>query len=331
MNNKRETILITGCAGFIGSKISEELLRSGNIVMGVDNLNNSYSVMLKKWRLDKLQKHDDFQFEFLDITHFDEIKGVFQKYNFDSVVNLAARAGVRSSVRDPKIYFETNILGVLNILELCREFGVKKLVQASTSGVYGESDLPLSEDKCSDYPLSPYAASKKGAEALAYSYHYLYGIDITIPRYFTVYGPAGRPDMAILKFIHNIHAELPIKVYGDGNQQRDFTYIDDIANGSIAALKPLGFEIINLGSDCPIKLSFVIELIEEFLEKKAQIKFHIRHPADVRDTWAHIDKAKNILGWIPEVKIEKGVLNTVEWYMENREWLIESKVFEDCD
>jgi len=328
---EQKKILITGCAGFIGSKIAEELLKTGNTIVGVDNLNNSYSVRLKKWRLDRLQEYPNFQFEFVDITHYDEIKRIFQQYNFQALINLAARAGVRASIRNPRIYLETNILGTLNILELCREFEIKKLVCASTSSVYGENELPLSENNRSDHPISPYAASKKGAEALAYSYHYLYGIDITIPRFFTVYGPAGRPDMVIFKFIHYISEGLPITVYGDGNQLRDYTYIDDIAKGAMASLKPLGFEVINLGSDCPIKLNYVIRIIEELLGKKAQVIYQARHPGDVRDTWAYIDKANERLNWKPEVKIEEGIQYTLEWYKENREWLLESKVFEDCD
>ena len=181
--------------------------------------------------------------------------------------------------------------------------------------------MPFREDQKTDFQLSPYAASKKGAESLAYTYHYLYGIDITIPRYFTVFGPAGRPDMSIFKFIHRIAEGLPIPVYGDGTQERDFTYIDDIARGSIAALKPLGFEVINLGSDHPVKLNYVIRLIEQCLGKKAQIEFQPRHPADVQATWADITRARELLGWRPLVSIEEGIQRTVEWYLKNREWV----------
>ena len=321
MNFKQTNNLVTGCAGFIGSKITELLLERGDTVVGVDNLNDAYPPPLKEWRLAQLQKFPSFEFERLDITHFDAMKELFQQHTFDAVVNLAARAGVRASVENPWVYLETNIKGTLNLLELCKEFGVKKFLLASTSSIYGESEMPFREDQKTDFQLSPYAASKKGAESLVYTYHYLYGIDITIPRYFTVYGPAGRPDMSIFKFIHRIAEGLPIPVYGDGSQERDFTYIDDIARGSIAALKPIGFEVINLGSDHPVKLNHVIHLIEKYLDKKAQIEYQPRHPADVPKTWADITRAKELLSWRPLVSIEEGIQRTVAWYLENREWV----------
>jgi len=326
--SKHQTILVTGCAGFIASKITAFLLERGDIVVGVDNLNNAYHPSLKEWRLVQLQKFPEFEYERRDITHFKAIKELFQQYDFDAVMNLAARAGVRASVEKPWVYIETNITGTLNLLELCREFGVKKFLLASTSSIYGESEMPFSENKQTDFQLSPYAASKKGAESLAYTYHYLYGIDLTIPRYFTVYGPAGRPDMSIFKFIHCIAEGLPIPVYGDGTQERDFTYIDDIAHGSIAALKLLGFEVINLGSDRPVKLNYVIQLIEQNLGKKAQIEFQPRHPADVPATWADISKAKELLFWRPLVSIEEGIQKTVAWYLANREWAKDVGAFE---
>ena len=314
-------ILVTGCAGFIGSKIAELLLERGDTVVGVDNLNDAYPPPLKEWRLAQLQKFPSFEFERRDITPFNTMKELFQQHDFDAVMNLAARAGVRASVENPWVYIETNIKGTLNLLELCKEFEVKKFLLASTSSIYGESEMPFREDQKTDFQLSPYAASKKGAESFAYTYHYLYGIDITIPRYYTVFGPAGRPDMSIFKFIHRIAEGLPIPVYGDGTQERDFTYIDDIARGSIAALKPLGFEVINLGSDRPVKLNYVINLIEQCLGKKAQIEFQPRHPADVPATWADISRAKELLNWRPLVSIEEGIQNTVAWYLDNREWI----------
>ena len=320
MNFKQTNNLVTGCAGFIGSKISELLLERGDTAVGVDNLNDAYSPQLKEWRLAQIQKFPAFEFERLDITHFDALKELFQQHKFDAVMNLAARAGVRASVENPWVYVETNIKGTLNLLELCKDFGIKKFLLASTSSIYGEGEMPFSESQKTDFQLSPYAASKKGAESFAYTYHYLYGIDITIPRYYTVFGPAGRPDMSIFKFIHHIAEGLPIPVYGDGSQERDFAYIDDIARGSIAALKPLGFEVINLGSDRPVKLNHVIRLIEQSLGKKAQIEYQPRHPADVPATWADITRARELLGWRPLVSIEGGIQRTVEWYLENREW-----------
>jgi len=321
MDSKPTAILVTGCAGFIGSRIAELLLERGDTVFGVDNLNNAYSPRLKEWRLAQLQRFHAFEFERLDITHFDSLKELFQQHTFDAVMNLAARAGVRMSVENPWIYIETNTVGTLNLLELCKEFGVEKLLLASTSSIYGNNGIPFSEGERTDFQISPYAASKKGAESLAYSYHYLYGIDITIPRYFTVYGPAGRPDMSVFRFIRRIAEGLPIPVYGDGTQQRGFTYIDDIACGSIAALKPLGFEVINLGSDHSVTLNYVIHLIEQALGKMARIEFQPRHPADVHATWADITKAEELLSWRPEVNIQEGIRRTVAWYLENCEWV----------
>jgi nucleoside-diphosphate-sugar epimerase len=328
MNFKQTKIIVTGCAGFIGSKITELLLERGDIVVGVDNLNDAYSPLLKEWRLAQIKKFPAFEFERLDITHFGSLKELFQQHDFDAVMNLAARAGVRASVENPWVYLETNIKGTLNLLELCKDFGVKKFLLASTSSIYGESEMPFRENKRTDFQLSPYAASKKGAESFAYTYHYLYGIDITIPRYYSVFGPAGRPDMSVFKFIRRIAEGLPIPVYGTGTQERDFTYIDDIARGSIAALKPLGFEVINLGSDRPVKLNHVIHLIEKYLGKKAKIEYQPRHPADVQATWADISRAKELLSWRPLVSIEEGIQRTVEWYLENREWVKDVGAFE---
>jgi nucleoside-diphosphate-sugar epimerase len=319
-------ILLTGCAGFIASKVGELLLKTDNTVIGIDNLNDSYDVRLKKWRLEQLIKYKNFFFKKLDITDINQIKIVFKKNKFDAIINLAARAGVRYSVENPRIYLDTNIIGTLNLLELCRKYNIKKYVLASTSSVYGETETPFTENKKTDCPLSPYAASKKGAEALCYTYHYLYGIDISIPRYFTVYGPAGRPDMSYFIFIKKIKAGEEIIVYGDGNQERDFTYIDDIAAGTVVALKPVGYQIINLGNNHPIKLNYMINLIEEFLHKKAKIKYLPRHPADVTATWANINKAKTILSWNPKIDIEDGIQKTVNWFEENWEWVKEMNI-----
>ena len=320
MNIEYKNILVTGCAGFIGSKISEMLLEQGVKVIGVDNLNNYYSPQLKEYRLAELQRIPDFEFYKLDVTHFDSLKEIFQQFKIDAVMNLAARAGVRASVENPWIYVETNMTGTLNLLELCRRFEVQKFVIASTSTIYGKNSPPFSENDQADFQLSPYAASKKGAESLAYSYHHLYGIDITIPRYFTVYGPAGRPDMPTFKFIQYIAEGIPIPVYGDGTQERDFTYIDDTALGSIAGLKSLGFEIVNLGSDRPVKLNYVIKLIEECLGKKAKIIYQPQHSADMSITWADISKAKRLFDWQPKTTIEEGISNSVKWYVDNRDW-----------
>ena len=312
--------LVTGAAGFIGSKVAQFLLDDGHAVAGVDNLNDAYDVSLKDWRLAQLQGRDGFTFHRVDICDRAALAGVFDQ-PFDAVVNLAARAGVRQSVENPWVYVETNMTGTLNLLELCRERGVKKFQLASTSSLYGaHNPMPYSEDADTDRPLSPYAASKKGAEALCYTYHYLYDLDITVNRYFTVYGPAGRPDMSLFRFVQWISEGRKLTIYGDGTQSRDFTYVDDIARGTIAGLKPLGFETINLGSDTPTVLIDVVRYIEERLEKKADIEFEPRHPADVMATWANISRARELLGWEPQLDWKRGVDNLIDWYRENRDW-----------
>ena len=327
------SILVTGCAGFIGWKVSELLLTEGYHVVGVDNLNDAYDPKLKRWRLQQLEGHSRFEFYRLDITDLTSLQRLFSRFSptshsppptdpppFSAVINLAARAGVRQSLEDPWVYYETNVTGTLNLLELCRTYGVKKFVLASTSSVYGAGERPFREDRIPDRPLSPYAASKKAAETLAYTYHYLYGLDVTVLRYFTVYGPAGRPDMSIFRFIRWITEGEPLLLYGDGSQERDFTYVDNIAKGTLSALKPLGYEIINLGSDRPVKLSWVIQHLERLIGRKAKIERFPKHPADPSATWADITKARKLLGWEPKVSIKEGLRQAVEWYLENRQW-----------
>ena len=314
--------LVTGCAGFIGWKVTEFLIADGHTVIGIDNLNDAYDVTIKKWRLSQLQKLSEFHFHRVDICDRASLEPIFDKH-YDAVINLAARAGVRQSVENPWVYIDTNVTGTLNLLELCCTSKIKKFVLASTSSLYGANNpLPFSEEANTDGPLSPYAASKKGAEALCHSYHHLYDIDITIFRFFTVYGPAGRPDMSAFRFVQWISEGKPVIVYGDGKQSsRDYTYVEDIARGVIAGLKPLGYSVINLGSDSPIVLIDTIRLIEELVGKKAELSHQPFHPADVRATWANIQKAEQLLGWRPQVTFREGVTALVEWYQEHRDWV----------
>jgi nucleoside-diphosphate-sugar epimerase len=319
--------LVTGVAGFIGWRVGEFLLKEGKAVLGIDNLNDAYDVTLKYWRLNELKKSEKFKFYQIDITNFQALKTLFETYSISAVIHLAARAGVRASLENPWVYVDSNITGTLNLLELMKDFGIKKMVLASTSSIYAGQSPPFHEDLKVDTPLSPYAATKKGAELLSYTYHHLYGLDISVVRYFTVYGPAGRPDMSIFRFIKWIYEEKPIKIFGDGTQARDFTYIDDIARGTIASLKPLGYEIINLGGGKnPISINQIIEILERLIGKKAKREYLNFHKADVKVTWADISKAKKLLNWEPEISIEEGLKRTVKWSKENIELIKSIKV-----
>jgi UDP-glucuronate 4-epimerase len=323
-------ILVTGIAGFIANKVAEFLLDRGHTVTGVDNLNDAYDVRLKEWRLARLQDRPGFSFHRLDITDRHALGALWAEHGdepFDAVIHLAARAGVRQSIQDPWIYFRTNVGGALNLLDLCREYGVHKFVLASTSSLYGaRNPRPFREDADTDGPLSPYAASKKAAEAICYTYHYLHGVDVTVLRYFTVYGPAGRPDMSLFRFTQWLSEGKPVLVYGDGTQSRDFTYVDDIARGTIAALRhngadgKAGYEVINLGSDEPVVLIDAIRLVEELVGRKAMLEHQPRHPADILATWADIGKAERLLGWRPQIRFRDGMAALVGWYQDNREW-----------
>jgi len=328
-------------------------------VIGIDNMNDYYDVRLKQWRLEQLKKYPNFKFHKLDIENYTDLKKLFESYSgnssatavssssknsfpshgdtfqrnsvhfpapFLSIINLAARAGVRYSLENPFVYYTTNVIGTLNLLELCREFGVKKFILASTSSLYAGQKMPFKEDLPVNEPISPYAASKKSAEVTCYTYHNLYDIDVTILRYFTVYGPASRPDMSPLRFISWVYQKKPVIIYGDGKQSRDFTYVDDIARGTIMALKPLGFDTINLGSDQPYKLLDFLGMIEEKLGKKAKIVHEPTHPADMMATWADITKAKKLLGWQPTVKITQGLDESVKWFTDNQDWTVKMKL-----
>ena len=317
-------IMVTGCAGFIGSNVSRVLVESGNHVTGVDVVEPNASPLFQ-CRLRDLMRKSRFAYHMVDIEDRQGLRPVFQEdlesETIAAVIHLAARAGVRASVDDPRSCYETNVLGTLNVLELSREFGVRRFILASTSSVYGsQGDGPVSEDALSNRPLSPYAASKSASETLLHSYHHLHDIDAVVLRYFTVYGPAGRPDMSVFRFIRAIMEGESVTVFGDGTQRRDFTYVDDIARGTVAGLGLKGYQTINLGNDRPVSVNDLIGNIESAIGRSALVQYHERHDADPALTWAHIGRAQKLLGWVPEVSIEDGIRRTVAWYMENREW-----------
>ncbi len=312
--------LITGAAGFIGARTAEMLMSDGHSVVGIDNLNDAYDPRMKQFRLKKLQALPNFTFHRLDISEKSVIEP-FKDQKFEAVINLAARAGVRYSVENPWVFVESNMIGTLNMLELCKQTGTKKFIMASTSSIYGEDPpYPTPESAPSSEPLQPYAASKKGAEAMAHAYHHLYGIDVSIVRYFTVYGPAGRPDLALFRFVQWISEGRPVRINGDGKQSRGFTYIDDIARGTILALKPLGYEVINLGGHEVITINDLVTLIEEVVGKKAVVEHGPPNPADMFTNWADVTKAGELLGWEPQFDMRAGITKLVEWYNAEREW-----------
>jgi len=314
--------LVTGAAGFIASRVSEMLLGRGDIVFGVDNLNDAYDARMKSRRLEQFASNPAFTFKQLDIADkqaVDDLAGEIGEV--DGVINLAARAGVRASVENPWVFVDTNVTGTLNLLELCLKKGIKKFVLASTSSIYGQdAPLPTPETAESSFPLQPYAASKKSAEALCHAYHFLHEIDVTIFRYFTVYGPFGRPDMSIFRFIKWIYDDMPLHLNGDGEQSRGFTYVDDIAAGTILGLKNVGFEIINLGGHENITLNALIAMMEEMIGKQAVVERHPFPKADMRANQADVTKAGELLGWEPRVPLREGIRRTVDWYRQNHAW-----------
>lgn len=315
-----EKVLVTGAAGFIASRVAAQLLDQGVQVVAIDNFNDAYDGRLKEHRMKSLEGREGLDFVTGDIENKDLVEELFRKHRFDVVFNLAARAGVRYSLENPDVYFSTNVDGFRHLIQAMRYHDVKKIIQASTSSLYAGLPMPFTEDLPVNRPLSPYAASKKAAEVLAFTYHHLFGLDVSILRYFTVYGPAGRPDMAPFRFIRWIDEGTPIEMFGDGSQARDFTYVDDIARGTILAAKPLGYEIINLGGGKrPTSLIQLIAAMEERLGKKAAIEHKPFHSADMMETWANIEKARELLGWEPAVSLEEGLDRTIEWYRENRE------------
>jgi nucleoside-diphosphate-sugar epimerase len=315
--------LVTGAAGFIASRVCEMLIEQGHAVTGVDNLNDAYDVRMKEYRLRKLQALPGFTFQKLDISDraLLDLQSPIVNQKFDAVINLAARAGVRDSIEDPWLFIESNLTGTLNMLELARQHKIKKFIQASTAGIYGSNPpLPTAETAESDHPLQPYAASKKSAEVLCHAYHFMHDLDITIFRYFTVYGPAGLPDMVMFRFARWIFEGQPVQLCGTGEQSRGFTFLDDIARGTILGLQPMGYEIINLGGHETITINQMITMLEGLIGKKASIENYPANRADILANWADISKARRILNWEPKVDLIEGMGYLVDWYRRERLW-----------
>lgn len=316
MAKKKPIILVTGVAGFIGFHVAKYLLEHDFEIIGIDNLNPYYDVFLKKARLTQLTPNQNFTFYHKDIKEFDALKNIFSSHRIERICHLAAQAGVRYSMEDPFIYQESNIKGFLNLLEMGRQYPVQNFVYASSSSVYGNNKkLPFSVEDNVDTPISLYAATKKSNELMAYTYSHLFNIPLTGLRFFTVYGPWGRPDMALFLFTKAILMEEPIHIFNFGKMKRDFTYIDDIVNGTISALNnPFKYEVFNLGNSEPVELMELIELIEQELGMHAKKKFLPLQPGDVPETCADIEKTKKMLGYNPKTPISSGVKKFIEWY-----------------
>lgn len=312
------TILVTGIAGFIGSNTAKKLLERGDQIVGIDNFNDYYDPAIKEDRISKLLSGHDIKLYRIDITDKEALKKVFEENKIDKICHLAAQAGVRYSLENPDAYIQSNIAGTNNILELAKDNGVKDFVFASSSSVYGgNKNFPFSESDNVDSPISIYAATKKSNELQAHVYHHLYGLNCIGLRFFTVYGPWGRPDMALFLFTENILADKPINVFNNGKHKRDFTYIDDIVSGIIASLdncSNCGYEIFNLGNNQPVELEYFISTIEDKLGKKAIKNYLPLQIGDVPETYANIDKANEKLGYEPKTSIEDGIDKFINWY-----------------
>lgn len=329
--------VVTGAAGFIAARVAEMLIEQGHSVIGVDNLNDAYDVRLKEYRLKRLidltgEDEARFSFRHADISQRATLESLARacaghpRGRVEAVFNLAARAGVRSSVENPWVYVDANVTGTVNMLELCRRLDIPKFILASTSSIYGsDAPLPTPEDWDSSHPLQPYAATKKGAEVLCHAYHHLNDLDVTVFRYFTVYGPAGRPDMSLFRFTQWISEGRPVIVNGDGEQSRGITYVDDIAQGTILGLKRVGYDVINLGGHESAKINDLIRMLEERIGRRAELRFSERHPADMLTSWANVEKARRILGWQPHISIAQGLDNLVTWYNAERVWASQIK------
>lgn len=311
-------LIVTGAAGFIGSSLSDSLLKSGSNVLGIDNFDPFYDKTLKERNIAYALKNPRYQFRDGDIRDSDFIDSCFSDFKPDVVVHLAAKAGVRPSLKDPGLYLDVNVMGTMNILEIMKKNSISKMIFASSSSVYGNNrKVPFSENDNVDYPVSPYAASKKAGELLCHTYHHLYNLDIFCLRFFTVYGPRQRPDLAIHKFVKALLNDEVITLYGDGTTSRDYTHIDDIVRGISAAIEKVkGFEIFNLGNSKPISLTGLVKLLEKSAGSEAHLKYLPMQDGDVERTFADISKARTGLGFNPEIGLETGIKNYLKWFRE---------------
>lgn len=314
------TILVTGAAGFIGSHTAKRLLQEGDLVVGLDDVNDYYSPEWKNANLSELENNPNFTFRKADIRDLTELVKIFSEFKFDAIIHLAARAGVRPSIEQPLLYEEVNVRGTLHILEMARKHNIKQFVFASSSSVYGnQSQVPFRETDPVNSPISPYAATKKAGEMLCHTYSHLYGINCICLRFFTVYGPNGRPDMAPYIFTKAILEGQQIKKFGDGETRRDYTYIDDIVAGVVASLDlDKKFETINLGNSRPVSLNEFISTLEKITGKQMQIEELPMQAGDVKQTFADISKAQNLLDYQPETSFADGLSLFVKWYQANR-------------
>lgn len=312
----KRTILLTGAAGFIGSHTAERLVHRGDRVVGLDNFNSYYSPTIKRQNIAPLTQHPDFKLVEGDIRDEALLRRLFQEHHFDSVIHLAAMAGVRASVEDPSHYFDVNLMGTLKLLEACRTSGRPRFVFASTSSAYGRTErIPFVETDAADRPLAPYPASKRAAELLGHTYHEMHGLHFTAVRFFTVYGPRNRPDMLPFLVMDSIRGERPFPLYNQGNMYRDWTYVDDIVDGLIAAAdRPLGYQVINLGRGEPVHLAEFVNTLTHLAGAPSKHYSAPMPPADVLQTFASINKAERLLDYRPKVSLKEGVQRFFEWY-----------------
>lgn len=314
------TILITGAAGFIGSHTADALLEAGHTVVAVDNFCDYYPVRFKHENVEHNKQNNNYFLYNIDITDIDALNKIFYSHSIDSIIHLAAQAGVRISIEKPLHAQKVNIEGTMNVFECARKHGISEIIYASSSSVYGNHEkIPFSESDSLEKPISPYAATKKANELIAYTYHHLYNIHMVGLRFFTVYGERGRPDMSPYIFANAIVNEKPLRRFGDGSSRRDFTYVGDIVSGITACIgKKLGYEVINLGNSDSISLQEYIETFERVIGKKAIINEEPMQPGDVKRTYADISKAKRLLDWEPTTSLEEGLRKFIPWFIENR-------------